>query len=63
MDPRDRANQLIDDYGNDAAAKALMQVLEKRILGDLDGEHLWLAVLSAVLELQNKKSDPSMTVH
>ena len=50
------ANELIKQFGDTADIEAATRADELLSKGDLDGQRVWLRILSAVDELQKKPS-------
>ncbi len=49
------AKLLIDQHGEDASGFAVKQADKQAEVGDMDGQAVWLRVLSAVKELQQRE--------
>jgi hypothetical protein len=50
------ANLMIRGHGEDASTEAAMRADQMLDKGDVDGKAVWLRVLGAVRELQDRKS-------
>lgn len=57
------AKLLISQYGEDAKAHAMRQVLRVRTAKDFVGEWAWMGVFDAVLELEANGPGSGQTVH
>ena len=57
------ANLLIRQYGDEAVIYAAMQADACLEAGDLDGKAMWLRVIAAIGELQNKERPPGIINH
>jgi hypothetical protein len=57
------AKLLIDQHGEDASGFAAKQADKQAEVGDLDGQAVWLRVLSAIEELQRTGPGDGAAVH
>ena len=57
------AKLLIGRHGDEAAIRAAMRADEMLDAGDMEGRAVWLRIVRAVKELQDKRQKVGETVH
>ncbi len=57
------ANELIEQYGEDAPVHAAMRADELMETGDMDGRAMWLPIVKAIEELLSEERPTDAEVH